>query len=84
MGCDGFEGSDVHHVLALGSVEVNDMQATQTQVLELLSHFQRVAIDLLRVVVAFGEAHALAFDDVYCGNQFHLQFDDLQFTIYST
>ena len=71
MGRDGSQGCKVHYVLALCSVQIYDVQAVHAQVLELLCHLKGVPIDLLRAVVALGEAHALAFDDVDCWNEFN-------------
>ena len=71
---DGLQRGEVHHMLAFRAVQIDYMQAAKPHVLEPTGHLKRVAIDLLRVVVAFGQTHALAFDDVYCRNQFHLAF----------
>ena len=66
---DGFEGRKVHNMLTLSAIQIDDMQPSHPQIFKLLSHFERVSIDLLRVVIALGQANALAFDDIYCGNQ---------------
>ena len=71
VSCDGVECREVHDMLTLSAVQVDYMQPSHAQILELLSHFERVSVDFLRVVIAFGKPYALAFDDIYCRNELY-------------
>ena len=60
-------------MLGFRTVEVYHVQTTETDSLKLLGHFgRRVTVDGLLVVVAFGQADALAVDDIYGGDEFYL------------
>ena len=60
----------VHHVAAARSVQIHQMQAAETQLLEAASQRHGVVgIHFLRVVVPLRQAHALAVDEVNGGYQ---------------
>ena len=69
---DGSQHMVVDHVARLGSVEVDHVKALEAESLELLGLCHRVfVVDGLAVVVALGEAHALAVDKVYGWYKFY-------------
>ncbi len=66
------KGGVVDYVLALGTIQINQMQPTDACVLKTQRHIQRVvAVCLADVVVTLGKAYALAVYYVYCGNYLH-------------
>jgi hypothetical protein len=59
-------------MVGFSPVEVYQVKVLYPVVFELLGRVQRVvAINYFRVVIAFGEAHALAVDDVNSWNNPH-------------
>ena len=71
--CDTAQHRIVDDVLGLGTIEINDMQTLETQALKLtrLRHGILV-VDLLLTVVAFGQPHTFAADDIYGWDQFYV------------
>ena len=66
------EDSAVDNMPGLRTVEVHDVQAAEALLLELPGNLhRRCAIYCLLGVVAFGQAHTLAVDDVYGGDEEH-------------
>ena len=61
----------VHHMFALGSVQVHEVQPLEAQVLEAQRHIQRFAVHLLGVIVAFAQSHTLAFNYIYGRYKFY-------------
>ena len=52
-------------MLRLGSIQVYYVESLKSQLLKVFCHFCRVVvIDLLLVVIAFGQAHALTVNQV--------------------
>ena len=62
-------------MLRLRAVEIHHMQTLVAYALELKRHIQRLAIHRLLVIVALGQSHALAVDNVYGRNQFYHNFE---------
>ena len=59
-------------MLRLSAVEINHMQALETEPLKVLRHAcGRVAINSFLFVIALLEPYALAVDYIYCGYKFY-------------
>ena len=54
------------------SVQVYDMQASDTMIFKHLGYFQRIfVVHFLGVVITLGEAYAFPVDHIYCRNQLY-------------
>ena len=73
MSGNPFQGGVVDNVLALGSVQVNQMEPADACILKAQRHIQRiVAVGLAGVVVTLGESYAFAVYYIYRRNDIHV------------
>ena len=73
MSGNPFQGGVVDNVLALGSVQVYQMESADAGILKAQRHVQRiVAVGLAGVVVTLGEPYAFTVNYIYCRNDIHV------------
>ena len=60
LGGDGFQYCIIYNMLRLGSIQIYYVESLKSQLLKVFCYFGWIVIiDLLLVVIAFGQAHAL-------------------------
>ena len=73
MSGNPFQGGVVYNVLALGSIQIYQMQSADAGILKTQRHVQRiVAVGLAGIVVTLGESYAFAVNYIYSRNYIHV------------